>query len=143
MQLLIRGDCPRDGLHFYASTFVPVTVPAIGRAETSISHFTLLIAHCSFEAVTVPAILDRRLCPGLSYFVHNCHNLSNIVQICPVLSLRNETSRKTANFEAFCRPWVYIPEKGQRPVEGLCGPFTGISAFLKGIFPLPKGRFSR
>ena len=39
---------PAFGLHIYASTFVPVTVPDIGSGPS--------LAHCSFEAVTVPDI---------------------------------------------------------------------------------------
>ena len=46
-----------------------------------------------------------------------------------------------ANFEAFLLPWVYIPEKGQRPAEGNCGPFKGILRFLKAVFSRPKRRF--
>ena len=91
---LFGGDCPRDGLHIYASTFVLVTVPAVA--------------------------------------------MSNIVQICPVSSFETGTLRKMANFEAFCLPWVYIPKRSRRPVEGFSGPFKGISAFFEAPKLAPK-----
>ena len=60
---------------------------------------------------------------------------------CPVSLLRNETSRKTAYFEAFLLSGVYIPKRVSRSVEGLCGPFTGISRFLKAVFAPENGDF--
>jgi len=39
--------------------------------------------------------------------------------------------KKRPVFEAFCCPWIYIPETGQMAVAGLPGAFTGISAFGK------------
>ncbi|MBP5300489.1 MAG: hypothetical protein J6Y80_03695, partial [Victivallales bacterium] len=69
--------------------------------------------------------------------------MSRIVMICPKLSKivqfhhsEMEHREKRPDFEAFLLPWVYIPKKGQRPVEGLCGPFTGLSAFSEGHFSL-------
>ena len=36
-------------------------------------------------------------------------------------------SRKTAVFEAFCLPWVYMPKKNCASVTGLLGAFAGRS----------------
>ena len=78
---------------------------------------------------------------AMSSFVINCPELSSFVQNCPVLLLRNGTPRKTANFEAFCRPWVYIPKSTFSRFWAISGPFTGLSAFLKAVFRSRKPDF--
>ena len=73
-------------------------------------------------------------CPELSTIVKICHNLSNIVQICPVPLCKMSYREKRPFSGPFCRPWVYIPERVSRPVAAPLGPFNGILRFLKAVF---------